>query len=168
MKKIFLKKACFYIGFLSLSFTLAGCESEIKKEEVVKKRDEIRENLNQAKEHIQEALSIKEKYLEQQKENMLSQLQERQFQVEMEIEKLEDMVNDSQSIADSEINAAISKYKTELKRIAEKRDDIRNAAKEDWKAKSEEFQKQIDAYKQNLEIFMGEIEELEAIKSDSI
>lgn len=168
MKNTFLKKASFYFTFLSIWFAMAACESEIKKEEVVKKRDEIREDLNQAKEHIQEALSIKEKYLEQQKENMLSQLQERQLQVEMEIEKLEDMVNDSQSIADSEINAAISKYKTELKRIAGKRDAIRNAAKEDWKVKSEEFQKQIDAYKQDLEVFLGEIEELEAIKSDSI
>ena len=168
MKTTFLNKTCFYFTLLIIPLIFAGCESEVKKEDVVKKRDEVKEDVNQVKTHIQEAIATKEKYLEQQKENMLSQLQERQLQVEIEIEKLEDMVQDSKSIADSEINAAINKYKTELKRIAGKRDDIRNAAKNDWKAKSEDFQKQIDAYKLDLEAFLVEIEELEVIKSDSI
>lgn len=168
MNRNFTKKTILYGLFAILPCVFAACAGEVKKEEVVKKRDKIRDNINQTKDHIVEALSLKEKYLEQEKENMLSQLQERQLAVEMEIEKLEDMVKDSKNIAGSEINAAINKYKSELKRIAGKRDEIRNAAKEDWKAKSEDFQKQLDAYKQELEIFLAEIEELEAIKSDSI
>lgn len=158
----------FGLSLIFFSLLFFQCGSEVTKEDVISKKEDIKEDLTQAKENIHEALSLKEKYIEQQKGKMISQLQERQLEIEVEIEKLEDMVNDSQSVADSEINAAIKKYRAELKKIDQKMDEIKNVAENNWKQTSVEFQTEIDNYQLTLEEFLQEVEALETLKADSL
>lgn len=153
---------------VSLLGLLVQCQGEIKKEDLLEKRDEVRKNMADAKEDIDEAVKLKEKYLTQQKEKMIEQLEERQLQVEVEIDKLKEMVNDPKSIADNEINSAIQKYLNEKARIKQKIEDIRNTTDKNWMKASENFEKQIDHFQQSLQDFMQEVEKLEALKADSV
>ena len=165
-----MKKLAFFqkIAILTFCIFLFQCQSEIKKEDLIEKRNEVKEDITNAKENIEEAYALKEKYLEQQKENMISQLEERQLEVEMEIEKLEDMVEDSKSVADTEINSAINKYRTEKAKISQRIEEIRNATDKNWMSVSENFEKEIEKFQNSLETFMVEVEKLEALQSDSI
>ncbi len=47
-------------------------------------------------------------------------------------------------------------------------DKIKNAAKNNWKETSIEFQKEIDNYKLDLDNFLQEVEALEILRSDTL
>lgn len=128
----------------------------------------MQKNIAAAKEDIQEAYKLKEKYISQQKEEMISILEDRQLKIESEIAKLRDMLENSQSIADQEINQAIGKYQEQRKKIQARIEIIRNATDKRWMESGKTVDQQLEAFQKSMESFMKEIDDLEAIKADSV
>src|SRR5690554_4769757 len=97
----------FLLNFFMITLCLlfVQCKGEVKKEDLLKQRDKVQKNMTAVKEDVEEAVKLKEKYLAQQKEQMIAQLEERQLKTEVEISKLQDMIKNSQSVADQEINS---------------------------------------------------------------
>lgn len=118
--------------FFALLVLISSCSRQLTLEDVEKKIAEAREEVQEAEEEAKKAVDLRVEFYKDYKETELNNLRKRNDEIDSKLDKLRDTTDDTNSVANANIQSAIDELREEQRKIENRISEVENIEAKDW------------------------------------